>query len=139
MSSLFIVKVIAIVFVLRAVLEILSIAPGEWPSLLGALSVAFSLAPANGLMQRIAMRLFVREGPMDVGRMIDQAGRALQTITTIDDLLPMFCGVVARGMGTDRIALLTNLSEQVAAMTRLYAPAPAVSASAEDRDPAEAY
>ena len=109
-------------FVVDAMLRAFALAPGEWPHLLGALVVAFSLAPAHGRMQRIATRLFVREDPLDLSRLIQRAGRALQSIATLDELLRIFSELVTQSMGTDRVVLLLTDGDRLG---QVYAAPPA--------------
>ena len=79
---------------------------GDWPHLVAALTVAFSLAPAQGWMQRLATRLFVNVARVDVARVVQDAGRALQSIGTLDEQLKLFSDIVARSLGTDRPVIL---------------------------------
>ena len=81
-------------------------AGGEWPHLLAALVVAFSLAPAHGWMQKLATRLFMNVGRVDVVRVVQDAGKALQSIATLDEQFRIFSDIVTRSLGTDRLLIL---------------------------------
>lgn len=76
------------------------------PYLLASLAVAFSLAPAQGWMQRFANRLFIRTASLDVGTVIQSASRILRSISTVDTLLADFADSVGRALGTDRVSIL---------------------------------
>jgi len=41
-----------------------------------------------------------------VGRIAHEAGRVLQSITTVDELLRRFSDIVKDGLGTDRVVIL---------------------------------
>ena len=73
--------------------------------LLAAVVTAISVAPAHGRMQRFAQRL-IRTEVTDVGRIAQQAGRALQSITTLDKLLELFSDIVRTSIGTERVVVL---------------------------------
>ena len=76
------------------------------PHLLAALAIAFSVAPAHGLMQRFADRLSLAQGPADIGRTLQKANDLLQAVTTLDDLLQRFALIVSEAMGADRVVVL---------------------------------
>ena len=75
------------------------------------------MAPANGLMQRFANRLFINMQSIDVAVTAREANRILQSITTIDELLERFSEFVASVMGTDRIAIYLTADQ---ALDRVY-------------------
>jgi len=81
---------------------------GDFPlaHLLAALSIAFSMAPAHGWMQRFANRLFVNVGHVDVRAALQKGNRILQSIATLDDLLKRFSESLSEVMGTDRVLVL---------------------------------
>ena len=74
--------------------------------MIAALIVAFSMVPAHGHLQRFANRLFINVQPMDVGRVVQQMSRILDSITTLDDLLQRFARNMAEAVGTDRVTIL---------------------------------
>jgi PAS domain S-box-containing protein len=76
------------------------------PQLLAALAVAFTMAPAHGRMQQIVTRLFGGDKYPDLREVVRRAGRAMQTVTTQDELLGMFSRIVAETLGADRVLIL---------------------------------
>lgn len=75
--------------------------PGAY--LLGAIVIVFSLAPANGWMQRFTNRLFVNLRAFDMAETLAMAHESLQSIRTTDALLHRFGKIVASSLGTDRV------------------------------------
>ena len=82
--------------------------PSTFAHLLAALVVAFSMAPANGRLQRVAARLFINVEEMNVGRTVREAQEALSQIDTIDAMMERFCGVISAAAGTDRFLLMVS-------------------------------
>ncbi|MFH0881152.1 MAG: histidine kinase dimerization/phospho-acceptor domain-containing protein, partial [Lentisphaerota bacterium] len=78
----------------------------SWPHLLAALVVAFSLAPANGWMQRFTNQLFINQRSMNISAAMEKAGKILQSIAPLDDLLREFTQTVMEAVGTDHVLLL---------------------------------
>ncbi len=76
------------------------------PYVVASLTVAFSLAPAQGLMQRFANRLFVTTAQLDISTVIHSANRILRSISTVDTLLADFADIVGRAVGTDRVMIM---------------------------------
>ncbi len=76
--------------------------------IVASLAVAFSMAPAHGLMQRFANRLFINVQAMDVGITIKNANEIFQTIRTMPDLLGQFTNTIAESVGTDRVLILLS-------------------------------
>ncbi len=108
---------LAVLTPLRAVMENLGHPDSSLPHLAAALVVAFSLAPANGLMQRVANRLFISIQTMDVRTTVQQAQELLTSIGTVRSLLDRFAGFLARAAGTDHVLILM-MDEQ--AFTQQY-------------------
>jgi nitrogen-specific signal transduction histidine kinase len=79
---------------------------GMLAHLLAALIVAFSMAPANGYLQRLANRLFLSLAPADTSLTMQRASALLQTVTTLDGLLGRFAQLITDSMGTERIVFL---------------------------------
>ena len=75
------------------------------PHLLSALAVAFSMAPAHGLLQRFASSLFVHLPATDVGQTVKNAGAILQSIGSIDVLCERFSKLIKEAVGTDRVEI----------------------------------
>lgn len=80
--------------------------PGMVPQILAALTVAFSLAPTHGRLQRFANRLFVHFAPMNVNDAVQSANEILQSIGTVEKLFAQFSGILSRMVGTDRVIVL---------------------------------
>lgn len=76
------------------------------PGLLASLSVAFSLAPANGFMQRFANKLFAHTAPFNMESVAQMTSRLLHSITTIERLLEDFSESIAMTLGTDKVCVL---------------------------------
>jgi signal transduction histidine kinase len=76
--------------------------------IVATLVVALSVAPASGRMQQIARHLFLTTEAIDVGSLMQRAGRVLQSITTLDELLGRFADVVVRSVGADRLIILSE-------------------------------
>jgi two-component system nitrogen regulation sensor histidine kinase GlnL len=77
---------------------------------IASLAVAISLAPANGLMQRLASRLFIHLAPLDMNHLAHSANILLRSINRIDTLLAEFSTLLMSTVGTDRICILINVS-----------------------------
>jgi len=73
------------------------------PHLLSALAVAFSMAPAHGLMQRFANSLFVHTPAIDIGQTVKNAGAILQSIGSIDVMCERFSKLIKDAVGTNRV------------------------------------
>ena len=76
------------------------------PHVVASLTLAFSMAPANGIMQRFSNRLFVNAQPIDMRATMRQANDVLQSITRLDELLSRFSEYIGGVVGTDRIIVL---------------------------------
>jgi signal transduction histidine kinase/GAF domain-containing protein len=74
--------------------------------LLAALAVAFSFAPAQGRIQRVANRLFINVPEADLSRTVQQATGIIHSIGTLDDLLKRFAGVIRETVDPDRVLVL---------------------------------
>lgn len=77
-----------------------------FPSLIASIAVAFSLAPANGLMQRFANRLFARTAPLNMDSVVQLTSRLLYSISTIEALLAEFSNTIGQILGTDKVCVL---------------------------------
>lgn len=85
--------------------------PSPAPHLIAALAVAFSMAPAHGVLQRFANRLFINVQPLDVGSTMQSTNRILHSISTLDELLRKFAESIAAAVGTDRVVILLKEKE----------------------------
>lgn len=71
-----------------------------------ALVVAFAMAPARGISQRFATRLFIGSRGLDFESTMNQAAGILKSVTTLQDLLDRFAKTIGEAVGTDRVLIL---------------------------------
>ncbi|PYI92563.1 MAG: hypothetical protein DME97_09610 [Verrucomicrobia bacterium] len=74
--------------------------------LAAALVVAFAMAPARGISQRFANRLFIGSRGIDFQSTMNQAAGILKSVTTLQDLLDRFAKTIGEAVGTDRVFIL---------------------------------
>lgn len=74
--------------------------------LAAALAVAFAMAPARGISQRLATRLFIGSRSIDFQSTMNQAAGILKSVTTLQDLLDRFAKTIGEAVGTDRVFIL---------------------------------
>src|SRR5450432_4003885 len=74
--------------------------------LLAAIVVAFAMAPARGLSQSLADRLFVGTRRLDFQATMNQATAILRSVTTLGDLLERFGLTIGQAVDTERVFLL---------------------------------
>src|SRR5436190_8327723 len=71
-----------------------------------AVVIAFAMAPARGISQRLAERLFIGSHHLDFRATVSKAAKILSSVTTLRDLLDRFANTVAEAVGTDRVFIL---------------------------------
>ncbi len=71
-----------------------------------ALALAFAMAPARGISQSLANRLFVGSRGIDFHSTMKQAADILKSVTTLQDLLDRFAKTIGEAVGTDRVFIL---------------------------------
>ncbi|HST29358.1 MAG TPA: ATP-binding protein, partial [Chthoniobacterales bacterium] len=71
-----------------------------------AVVIAFAMAPARGLSQRLAERLFIGSHQLDFRATVSKAAKILASVTTLRDLLDRFAQTVSEAIGTDRVIIL---------------------------------
>jgi len=71
-----------------------------------AIVVAFAMAPARGISQRLAERLFIGSHQLDFRATVSKAAKILSSVTTLRDLLDRFASTVAEAVGADRVLIL---------------------------------
>jgi PAS domain S-box-containing protein len=77
-----------------------------------AIVIAFAMAPARGISQRLAERLFISAHRLDFRATVGKAATILKSVTTLGDLLERFARTIAQAANTDRvIILLTQKNE----------------------------
>jgi nitrogen-specific signal transduction histidine kinase len=74
--------------------------------LAAALVVAFAMAPARGISQRFANRLFIGSRGIDFQSTMREAAAILKSVTTLQDLLDRFAKTIGEAVGTDRVFIL---------------------------------
>ncbi|HEV2803700.1 MAG TPA: ATP-binding protein [Chthoniobacterales bacterium] len=82
--------------------------------LAAALVVAFAMAPARGISQRFANRLFIGSRGMDFQSTMKEAASILKSVTTLQDLLDRFAKTIGEAVGTDRVFILLPEKESYA-------------------------
>lgn len=75
-------------------------------NVVAAIVVAFAMAPARGISQRLAERLFISAHRLDFRATVSKAAKILSSVTTLRDLLERFADTVADAVGTDRVFIL---------------------------------
>ncbi|HAK05778.1 MAG TPA: hypothetical protein DCO65_00670, partial [Spartobacteria bacterium] len=70
--------------------------------------VAFAMAPARGISQRLADRLFVGTRRLDFQATMKQAAAILKSVTTLRDLLERFAETIAQAADTNRVMILLS-------------------------------
>ncbi len=74
--------------------------------IVAALVIAFAMAPARGVSQSLADRLFVGTRRLDFQATMNQATAILRSVTTLGDLLDRFGLTIAQAVDTERVFLL---------------------------------
>ncbi|MEY2550819.1 MAG: hypothetical protein QOG12_963 [Verrucomicrobiota bacterium] len=82
--------------------------------LAAALVVAFAMAPARGISQRFANRLFIGSRGMDFQSTMSEAAGILKSVSTLQDLLDRFAKTIGEAVGTDRVFILLPAKEAYA-------------------------
>ena len=78
----------------------------EVAHVIAALVVAFAMAPARGVSQSLADRLFVGARRLDFQATMNQATAILRSVTTLADLLDRFGLTIAQAVDTERVFIL---------------------------------
>ena len=84
---------------------------GAFGHLAAALVVAFAMAPARGISQRLANRLFIGSRGLDFQSTMREAANILKSVTTLQDLLDRFAKTIGEAVGTDRVFILLPQKE----------------------------
>jgi PAS domain S-box-containing protein len=77
-----------------------------------AIVIAFAMAPARGISQKLAERLFIGSHQLDFRVTVSKAAKILTSVTTLRDLIAMFAKTVAEAVGTDRLFILLANKER---------------------------
>lgn len=81
--------------------------------LLAALAVAFSVVPAQSWMQRFSYRLFSSSHQFNVDRVLQEAERVFQEVSTDETLMASFSSYIIRMFQTTRVVLLKEESNGI--------------------------
>jgi PAS domain S-box-containing protein len=73
---------------------------------LGAIVVAFAMAPARGISQSLAERLFIGTRRLDFRSTMNEAAAILKSVATLQDLLERFAKTIAGAVGTEHVFIL---------------------------------
>ena len=79
--------------------------------IIAAVVIAFAMAPARGVSQSLADRLFVGTRRMDFHATMNQAAAILRSVTTLADLLERFGLTIGQAVDTDRVFILLPESD----------------------------
>jgi two-component system NtrC family sensor kinase len=71
-----------------------------------AIVVAFAMAPARGVSQGLADKLFLGTRRLDFRSTMNEAASILKSVTTLQDLLGRFAKTIAGAVGTDKVFIL---------------------------------
>ena len=74
--------------------------------IIAALVITFAMAPARGVSQSIAERLFIGTRRLDFRATMRKATAILQSVGTLDNLLERFAQTIGEAVNTDRIFIL---------------------------------
>ena len=70
-----------------------------------ALVICFAMAPARGVSQSLAEKLFVGTRGIDFRATISKAAAILESVTTLPDLLRRFATTIGEAVGTDSVTI----------------------------------
>ena len=73
-----------------------------------AVVIAFAMAPARGVSQRLAERLFISSHQLDFRATVSKAADILSSVTTLGDLLARFAHTISDAVGTERVSILLH-------------------------------
>ena len=74
--------------------------------ILAAFVMAFSLAPAHGIMQKFANKLFINIRPLDLRSALAATNQILQSLPPLNELLDHFSAVIGKALGADRVTIV---------------------------------
>jgi signal transduction histidine kinase len=86
--------------------------PEPLSHLLATLAVVFSISPAQGISQGLANRLFISTPPLNVGRILREAGSTLNSVLTVDDLCIRFSQILTEKLETRDLQILIRHQNQ---------------------------
>ena len=71
-----------------------------------AIIIAFAMAPARGISQSLADRLFGGTRSLDFRATVNKAAEILKSVSTLPELLERFATTIGEAVGTDRVVIL---------------------------------
>ncbi|HSH37466.1 MAG TPA: ATP-binding protein [Chthoniobacterales bacterium] len=71
-----------------------------------AVVIAFAMAPAKGVSQKLADRLFLGTRRLDFRATVSKAAAILRSVTTLPELLERFAKTVVEAVDTERVCIL---------------------------------
>jgi PAS domain S-box-containing protein len=74
--------------------------------IVAAIVVAFAMAPARGVSQSLADKLFLGTRRLDFRSTMNEAAAILKSVTTLQDLLERFAKTIAGAVATDKVFIL---------------------------------
>nr|MBA2432778.1 PAS domain-containing protein [Chthoniobacterales bacterium] len=74
-------------------------------------AVAFAMAPAKGISQKLADRLFLGARRLDFHATMNKATAILRSVTTLPELLDRFATTIGEAVSTDRVFILLPTKE----------------------------
>jgi len=96
--------------------------------IVAAIVISFAMAPARGISQSLADRLFVGTRRLDFRSTMNKAAAILKSVSTISDLMDRFAKTIGEAVGTERVFILlpsrtgfTQLYPRVYSTSRLAA------------------
>jgi hypothetical protein len=84
----------------------------EIAHVVAAIGIAFAMAPARGISQRLAERLFISTQRVDFRETMNKAASILGSVTTLDDLLKRFATTIADAVKAERVAILLHARDR---------------------------
>ena len=73
---------------------------------LSALVIAFAMAPAKGISQKLADQLFLGTRRLDFRATVGKAAAILRSVTTLPELLERFAKTITEAVDTERVCIL---------------------------------
>ena len=78
---------------------------------ISAMVIAFAMAPARGVSQRLAERLFISSHRLDFRETVRKAAAILKSVTTLGDLLERFAQTIKQALSAERVVILLAQKE----------------------------
>jgi PAS domain S-box-containing protein len=82
--------------------------PDPIAHLLAAMVLAFAISPAKEIAQNLTNRLFSKNPALDVGKILREAGSALNTVLTVDELCQEFDKILRENLETTDLRIFVK-------------------------------